>query len=530
MAALSPDAGSAPDEGRAVAALLRRPIPALLRALEAGETTSEALVTAALERVAATDGAQGLGHWLRVDADTALEAARDVDRRRAAGLPVGPLGGLPVGVKDQLVTRGLETTAASRMLRGFVPPYDATAVARVRAADGIVLGKVNQDEFAFGSSNETSAYFPARNPWDPTRVPGGSSGGAAGAAATGTCALSLGTDTGGSVRQPASFCGVVGLRPTYGRVSRYGLIAHASSLDQVGVLARTVEGAALGLQAVAGHDPRDATSLPAPVPDYLAAARGALHERAAGATRPLRVAYLPAHLEGNGVSAPVARALRASLEALEAAGVALVKAALPHADYALPTYYVLATAEAASNLARFDGVRYGHRAQGARDVAELVARSRAQGFGDEVKRRILLGTFVLSGLGSQDGTCQPQCDQARRVRALIRRDYDALFAAGVDAVATPTAPTTAFPLGARLDDTLAMYAADALTVPAALAGLPALSVPAGFDEVGLPVGLQLVGPALGEERLLHLAALHERAVEARGEAPWARPLPTLGDP
>lgn len=554
MAAPSPVPSSGSSYGPSVGQdLLRRPVDQLLVSLEAGETTSEAIVEAALQRVARTNPA--LGHWLRVDAEGALAAARDVDRRRAAGEPVGPLGGLPVGIKDQLVTRGLETTAASRILEGFVPPYDATAVARVRAADGVVLGKVNQDEFAFGSSNETSAFFPARNPWDPSRVPGGSSGGAAAAVAAGTCALSLGTDTGGSVRQPASFCGVVGLRPTYGRVSRYGLIAHASSLDQVGVLGRTVHGVALGLQAVAGRDPRDATSLPAPVPDYRAALADPV---TLAGRRPLRVGYVPAHLDAEGVSPAVASALRASLRALQEAGATLVQVALPHAGLALPTYYVLATSEAASNLARFDGVRYGHRAQGGGGFAAQVARTRTEGFGDEVKRRILLGTFVLSGLGSDDGTCQRRCDQARRVRALIRRDYDGLFSDGVDVVATPTAPTAAFPLGARVDDTLAMYAADALTVPASLAGLPALSLPMGFsaptDPTGptnpadptaparpqeplatrqgaaLPLGLQLVGPPLSEGLLLTVGALHEGLMEATEAPSWARPLPALEAP
>jgi len=461
------------------------------RALAARTLTAEALVAGHLARIAHHDPA--LGAFLATDPEGALSAARQIDERRAAGLPLGPLAGIPIAIKDQICTRGLETTAGSRILAGWVPPYDATAVARLRAAGAIIVGKTNQDELAMGSSTESSAFRPARNPWDHARVPGGSSGGSAVAVAAGLALGALGTDTGGSVRQPAAFCGVVGVKPTYGRVSRYGAIAYASSLDQIGPIAKTAEDAALLLSVIAGQDPHDATSLPTAAPEYpLGAALGGL-----------RVG-VPAEYLGDGVAPAVADAVRAALAVFEAEGATVVPVSLPHTPYAIATYYLIATAEASSNLARFDGLRYGHRtAVPTSDLAELYARSRAEGFGPEVRRRIMLGTFALSA-----GYYDAYYERAQRVRTLIRRDFDRAFA-DVDLIVTPTSPYAAFPLGAKIDDPLAMYLADVFTVPASLAGVAAMSLPCGFERAGhadLPIGLQLIAPPLGEPRML--AAAH----------------------
>ena len=485
-----------------------RSVAELRAAQEAGEVTAVGLTEAALA-AARPDGIDGmLGAWLRTADDAALEAAAEVDRRRAAGEELGPLAGVPVGVKDQICTAGLETTAASRILEGFVPPYDATVVRRLRAADAIVLGKLNQDEFAMGSTTERSAFAETRNPWAPDRVPGGSSGGSAVAVASGTCPLSLGTDTGGSIRQPASFCGVVGVKPTYGRVSRWGVIAFASSLDQVGPLARTTADAAALLEVIAGHDPLDSTSIPAPVPGLV--------EQLDGGVEGLRVG-VPDEYFTPGLAADVERQVREAIATLESLGCRLVPVTLPHTRYAVATYYLLATAEASSNLARFDGVRYGHRtAERVDDVAELYARSRAEGFGDEVKRRIVLGTFVLS-----HGHYDAYYLKAQKVRTLIQRDFAAAFER-CDVVAAPTSPVTAWPLGTHLSDPLEMYLQDALTIPASLAGLPCLSVPCGFDGGHLPVGLQLIGPALEEGRILRAAHSYEQVTGFVGRRPPLR--------
>jgi len=459
------------------------------RAVKDGELSAVALVDAHLSRIAAHDAA--LGAFLRVDAEGARAAARAVDEARARGEALGPLAGVPIAIKDQIVTRGLETTAGSKILAGWVPPYDATVVARLRAAGAVIIGKTNQDEFAMGSSNENSAFGPCKNPWDLSRVPGGSSGGSAAAVAARLCAAALGSDTGGSIRQPASLCGLVGVKPTYGRVSRYGAIAYASSLDQIGPLARTVADAALVLEVIAGADERDQTSLPMPAPDLLALGP---HVDLGG----LRVG-VPEEYLGDGVDADVRARIGEALGRLEAEGATLVPVSLPHTRYAVATYYLIATAEASSNLARFDGLRYGHRAASYTDISDLYARSRDEGFGAEVKRRIMLGTFALSS-----GYYDAYYLHAQKVRTLIRRDFDRAFDK-VDVIAGPASPVTAFALGERTADPLQMYLADIFTIPASLAGLPGLSLPVGLDSRGLPVGLQLLGPPLQELRLLQLA-------------------------
>ena len=444
--------------------------------------------------------------------DEALARAAEVDRRRNEWRD-RPLLGVPITVKDVICTQGQPTTAASRILAGFRPPYDATVAARLREAGAIVVGKTNCDEFAMGSSTEHSAYGPSRNPWDPERTPGGSSGGAAAAVAAGLAPVAIGSDTGGSIRQPAAFCGIAGLKPTYGRVSRYGLLAFASSLDQIGPLTRTVADTALVLGVLAGHDPRDATSVDAPVDDYTAALTG----DAAG----LRVGVARTLLRHGdaGIDSEVLAAFDKALAALAAAGAALVDVELPHAEHAVPVYYLVAPAEASSNLARYDGVRFGARAAAAADggdgagspLAAMYDRTRDAGFGAEVKRRIMLGTYALSA-----GYYDAYYRRAQRVRSLIRRDYDRAFDAagpGVDVIAMPTTPAPAFRLGEHLQDPLAMYLGDVFTVSANLTGLPAISVPAGLTAARLPIGLQLVGRAFGESTLLRLAHAYERVQE-----------------
>ncbi|MYD88509.1 MAG: Asp-tRNA(Asn)/Glu-tRNA(Gln) amidotransferase subunit GatA [Acidobacteria bacterium] len=444
--------------------------------------------------------------------DEALARAAEVDRRRNEWRD-RPLLGVPITVKDVICTQGQPTTAASRILAGFRPPYDATVAARLREAGAIVVGKTNCDEFAMGSSTEHSAYGPSRNPWDPERTPGGSSGGAAAAVAAGLAPVAIGSDTGGSIRQPAAFCGIAGLRPTYGRVSRYGLLAFASSLDQIGPLTRTVADTALVLGVLAGHDPRDATSVDAPVDDYTAALTG----DAAG----LRVGVARTLLRHGdaGIDSEVLAAFDKALAALAAAGAALVDVELPHAEHAVPVYYLVAPAEASSNLARYDGVRFGARAAATADggdgagspLTAMYDRTRDAGFGAEVKRRIMLGTYALSA-----GYYDAYYRRAQRVRSLIRRDYDRAFDAagpGVDVIAMPTTPAPAFRLGEHLQDPLAMYLGDVFTVSANLTGLPAISVPAGLTAARLPIGLQLVGRAFGESTLLRLAHAYERVQE-----------------
>jgi aspartyl-tRNA(Asn)/glutamyl-tRNA(Gln) amidotransferase subunit A len=469
-----------------------------LAAIRAGRVTATALAERALARAAEHAGLNAL---VTSSPERAFAAAAAADAGSTA-----PLAGIPFAHKDLFCTAGLRTTCASKILDGFVPPYDATVAERLDRADAVLVGKANMDEFAMGSSNENSAFGPARNPWDPSRVPGGSSGGSAALVAAGVVPFSTGSDTGGSVRQPAALCGITGLKPTYGRVSRYGMIAYASSLDQAGVLAHTAEDCAHVLSAIAGPDPRDATCSARPVDNYL--------DTLGAGVKGLRIGVV-GEFFGEGIDPDVAAAAREALAALEAAGAVLVDVSLPTLPLSIPAYYVLAPAEASSNLARYDGVRYGHRAERAADLSELYARSRAEGFGTEVKRRILAGTYVLSA-----GYYDAYYRRAQRVRRLIADDFARAFAS-VDLLAGPTTPTTAFRLGEKTDDPLAMYAADVNTVAVNLAGLPAVSLPAPHVG-GLPTGLQLIGPAFGEARLL--AAGH--ALQQRTD--WHRILPGGG--
>jgi aspartyl-tRNA(Asn)/glutamyl-tRNA(Gln) amidotransferase subunit A len=472
-------------------------VAALAARVRDGAVRARDLVEQALARA---EAARDLNALVTLDAGRARAAADAID---ADPVRAGALAGIPLVHKDLFSTRGLRTTASSRMLADYVPPFDATVVERLAAAAAVTIGKASLDEFAMGSSNETAHTGPVRNPWDRARVPGGSSGGSAALVAAGVVPVATGTDTGGSVRQPAAFCGITGLKPTYGRVSRFGMIAFASSLDQAGVLARSAADCAHVLAAIAGHDPRDPTSHPCPVDDYAAALDAGVAGRRIGVVR---------EWFGEGVDPAVAAQVRAALARLEAAGARLVDVALPTLVHAIPAYYVIAPAEASSNLARYDGVRYGHRAADPADLADLYTRTRAEGFGAEVKRRILLGTFVLSS-----GYYDAYYRQAQRVRRLIADDFVRAFA-GVDLLAGPTAPTVAFRIGEKTTDPLAMYAADVNTVAVNLAGLPAISVPAGFVD-GLPVGLQLAAPAFAEGRLLAAAAALERVSD------WHRAMP-----
>jgi len=460
------------------------------------------LVEAYLDRIRQLD--QRLGCYLLVDRDGARRRADEIDAALAAGRDLGPLAGVPLGLKDIFVTRGLQTTAGSKILRGFVPPYESTASSRLAAAGAIVLGKLNMDEFAMGSSNENSAFGPVRNPWDLERVPGGSSGGSAAAVAASLCAGSLGTDTGGSIRQPASLCGVVGMKPTYGRVSRYGVIAFASSLDHPGPFGRTVEDVAALLEVIAGHDPYDATSIPSPAGRYRQACAAGLDGMRVG---------VPEEYFQSGMDAEVEAAVRGAVDELARAGAKLVPVSLPHTKYAVATYYLVCTAEASSNLARYDGVRYGHRAAQAGSLEELYSQTRGEGFGTEPKRRIILGTYVLRA-----GYYQAYYGKALRVRRKIAEDFRAVFAQ-CDVLATPTSPTPAFKLGERSSDPLQMYLADIYTVAPALAGVPALSQCCGFSQGKLPIGLQLIGPPLGEEAIFRVAGEYQRRTD------WHKRLP-----
>ena len=467
------------------------------RRLRGSELSATDLTRAALQRIAARE--PELNAFITVaDEQAALAAAADADARLRGGTAAGPLDGIPIAVKDVIATAGLRTTAGSRILETFVPPYDATVVTRLRDAGAVIIGKTNCDEFAMGSSNENSAYGAARNPWDLTRVPGGSSGGSAVAVAAGLALGSLGTDTGGSIRLPASYCGIVGMKPTYGRVSRYGVIAYASSLDQVGPFAHDVADCALLLGVLAGHDARDSTSVDRPVPDYAAALAGG----AAG----LRVA-IPREYFVEGMQPDVAQAVRAAIDTLAGLGATVAPVSLPHTEYAVSTYYVIATAEASSNLARYDGVRYGTRVGDSANLLDMYRRTRAAGFGPEVKRRIMLGTYALSS-----GYYDAYYLKAQKVRTLIRQDFSRVFA-NADVIVTPTAPTTAFRLGEKVADPLQMYLSDIFTISINLAGLPAIVLPCGVDASGLPIGLQIVGPPFGEEVVLRAARAYEAATE-----------------
>ncbi len=470
--------------------------------LRAGTTTAVDLVQAHLERIEALD--DRLKAYLVVTREDALAQARRADERLAAG-EKDPLLGIPLAYKDNLCTKGITTTCGSRILEGYRPPYNATAVERLAERGAVMLGKTNMDEFAMGSSTENSAFFQTRNPWDTSRVPGGSSGGSAAAVAAGMAIGALGSDTGGSIRQPGALTGIAALKPTYGRVSRYGLVAFASSLDQIGPFARCVADAAILLGAIAGHDPLDSTSANLPVPDYV----GAL----AGDIKGLRVG-VPKEYFVEGIQPEVAQAIRTAIDELRGLGAEIHEITLPHTDAALPTYYLIAPAEASANLARYDGVRYGLR-KPAGEMWETYMQSRGAGFGPEVKRRIMLGTYALSA-----GYYDAYYVKAQQVRTLIRRDFDQAFER-VDVVACPTSPTTAFKLGERTDDPLQMYLADVFTLAVNLAGICGISVPCGFDEDGLPIGLQLIGPAFGEETILRVAHAYEQA------AAWHTQRPAL---
>jgi len=453
------------------------------------------LTQAVLDRIDAVEGT--IGSYVTVTRDAALQQAESLDRRRAAGEELGPLAGIPIALKDNLNTKGILTTCSSKMLERYVPPYDATATRKVMDAGMISVGKANMDEFAMGSSTENSAFKKTANPWDVTRVPGGSSGGSAAAVAAGEAILSLGSDTGGSIRQPAALCGVVGMKPTYGRVSRYGLVAFASSLDQIGPLSRDVRDNALLLEAIAGHDPLDSTSLDAPVPAWSSQLTGEI--------KGMRIGLIT-ELMGEGVSPAVRDAIRRAAETFEKLGAHVSEVSLPTARHGIAAYYLVATAEASSNLARYDGVKYTMRVD-APDLLTMYQRTRDEGFGPEVKRRIMLGTYALSS-----GYYDAYYKRAQQVRTRIREDYAAAFA-NFDVLLSPTTPDTAFRLGAKTSDPLEMYLSDVATVLANLAGIPALSIPAGFDADGLPIGLQLQGPALSEGTLYQAGFAFEQATD-----------------
>ena len=492
--------------------LTRRTAAELADALAAGETSSVELTQAHLDRIAAVDGA--VHAFLHVDADGALAQARAADERRAAGTPASGLDGVPIAVKDVLTTKGLPTTCGSRILEGWVPPYDATVVEKVRAAGLPILGKTNMDEFAMGSSTEHSAYGPTHNPWDLDRIPGGSGGGSAAAVAAFEAPLALGTDTGGSIRQPGAVTGTVGVKPTYGGVSRYGLVALANSLDQVGPVTRTVLDSALLHEVIGGHDPRDSTSFDAPVQGLVEAAR----QGAAGDMTGVRVGVVK-ELTGEGYQAGVQARFDETVQLLVEAGAEVVEVSCPSFVHALATYYLILPAEASSNLAKFDAMRYGLRVVPdgieAPSAEEVMRATRDKGFGDEVKRRIILGTYALSS-----GYYDAYYGQAQKVRTLISRDFAAAFEQA-DVLVSPTAPTTAFRLGEKLDDPVAMYLNDLATIPANLAGIPGISVPSGLaDEDGLPTGFQVLAPALADDRVYRVGA----AAEALLTAKWGGPL------
>jgi len=455
------------------------------------EVSATELTRAFLENIKARD--QRIGAYLTVTEEEALRQAAVVDRRLAAGEKAGPLTGIPMALKDNLCTEGIRTTCASKMLADFIPSYDATVVARLREAGTILLGKLNMDEFAMGSSTENSAFAQTRNPWNLQHVPGGSSGGAAAAVAADEAVFALGSDTGGSIRQPAGFCGVVGLKPTYGVVSRYGLVAYASSLDQIGPLTKTVQDSALVMNVIAGHDALDSTSIPLEKPDYTDFLVDDIKDLKIGVPREYMV---------EGIDPEVLRVMHEAIRTLENLGAKVDECSLPHTEYAMPAYYLVATAEASSNLARYDGVRYGYRAANAEDIVGMFKKTRAEGFGAEVKRRIMLGTYALSS-----GYYDAYYLKALRVRTLIKRDFDAAFAT-YDVLLSPIAPTPAFKFGEKADP-LSMYLSDICTIPVNLAGIPAISVPAGFAH-GLPVGIQLMGKPLAEGTLYRVAYTFEQ--------------------
>ena len=474
-----------------------------------GEVSSRELVDQQLERIQSVDAQ--IHAFVELTADRARADADRIDAARAAGEELGALAGVPLAIKDNLCTRGVRTTCSSRMLETFVPPYESTVTERLWSSGAVLMGKTNLDEFAMGGSTETSAFGPTANPWNTDHVPGGSSGGSAAAVAAGECIAALGSDTGGSIRQPASFCGVVGLKPTYGRVSRWGLVAFASSLDQVGPFASSVADAAELLQVMAGPDPRDSTCLNVPVPNYISG----LNQSVQG----LKVGLIRECFEAKGLDPEVKQSVMAAASQLESLGAELVDVSCPRFTDGIATYYVIAPSEASANLARYDGVKYGYRAADAESLAAMTARSRAEGFGAEVQRRILIGTYALSA-----GYVDAYYKKAQQVRTLIRRDFDVAFQS-VDVLLTPTAPSTAFLAGAHADNPLSMYLADLLTIPVNLAGLPAISVPCGFSSAGLPIGVQLIGNVLEEARILQVAHQYEQAAGVDAQRPSAALIP-----
>ncbi len=470
--------------------------------LKRGDISSRELTGAVLDRIGNLNG--DIGAYITVDRAGALAAADAADARIASG-DVVPLTGIPLAVKDLMCTEGLKTTCASKILEDFVPPYDAAVVEKLKAQGAVIVGKTNMDEFAMGSSNEHSAFGPTRNPWDRSRIPGGSSGGSAAAVAADMCIAALGSDTGGSIRQPASHCGVAGLKPTYGRVSRYGLVAFASSLDQIGPIAKDVRDCALMMNAIAGHDPRDSTSVPRNAPDYTAA----LKEDLAG----LRVGIPKEYIEQEGLHPDVSRAIRSAVSTIEGLGAEAVTVSLPHVRYVVAAYYVIAPSEASSNLARYDGVKYGFRNTSGDDLLAMYRNTRSEGFGPEVQRRIIIGTYCLSA-----GYYEAYYGKASQVRTRIREDFENALTT-CDAILSPVAPTPAFPIGEKVDDPLTMYLSDIFTLSANLAGIPGMSVPCGFSGEGLPIGLQIMGRHFDEETLLRVAHAFQCATDFHTSRP-----------
>lgn len=473
--------------------------PELLSRLRSGELTATALVTSCLKCIESQD--ESVGAFLHVDHEDAVRQATKIDERRKAGETLGALAGVPVAIKDNICANGTATTCASRMLENFVPPYDAHVIERLREADAVLIGRTNLDEFAMGSSCENSAFQKTRNPWDIERTPGGSSGGSAAAVAAGMTPLSVGSDTGGSIRQPAALCGVVGMKPTYGRVSRYGLVAFASSLDQIGPFANDVTGAAHLLEVLAGHDSRDTTSIDRPVPAYPQTLEQPLEG--------LRVGIAKEHFV-EGLDPEVEQAVRTAIDVYRSLGAEIKEVTLPHSKYCVAVYYIVAPSEASSNLARYDGVHYGFRAERFDNMVDMYSATRGEGFGDEVKRRIMLGTYALSA-----GYYDAYYLKALKVRRLIRQDFDRAFE-DVDVIASPVTPTPAFKIGELIDDPLAMYLTDIYTISANLAGNPGISLPCGFSDAGLPIGLQLQAAPFEEERLLRAARMYERETDWHG--------------
>jgi len=469
-----------------------------------GETTSEEITESVLGRIKAVD--DKVKAYITVSDEIARVQAREADKRIKAGETTSPLLGIPIAVKDNMCTDGIRTTCASKMLSNFVPPYDATVVQKLNRAGYVLCGKPNMDEFAMGSSTENSRFFITKNPWDLERIPGGSSGGCAAAVAAGECIGSLGSDTGGSIRQPASCCGVVGLKPTYGRVSRYGLVAFASSLDQIGPITKDVTDVALLLNVISGHDARDSTSANIPTPDFTRALRKDVEGMKIG---------LPKEYFIEGMDPEVEKSIRDAVKTLEGLGAKVVEVSLPHTDYAVATYYILATSEASSNLARYDGVKYGFRAEAPKDLMDMYMKTRDQGFGAEVKRRIMLGTYALSA-----GYYDAYYKKGQQVRTLIKRDFDEAFKT-VDVIATPTAPTAAFKIGEKSSDPLQMYLSDIFTISVNLAGIPGISIPCGFTSGKMPIGLQLLGKHFNEESIIRAAFAYEQSME------WHRGRPKL---